>query len=137
MTEAGIKTAVGNILADMMARGLCRPQCTAMIEAASQPKIYLHWDEDGYDCGRTELGYGDNIEEALENARKIIKAIPPKAEREKAEFTRLLANVIDKGRSIGIEVDYLNPLTETMKRLSENAITYQPAARPAHDTIDF
>lgn len=133
MTATEIQMAVNAILADMMERGLKNPDCTAMIRAACAPSIYLHWDEGGGTYGRTELGHGDDIEEALQNARDIIEAIPPKADREKAEFTRLLASVIDKGRSIGIEVDYLNPLTETMKRLSENALTYQPAARPEHD----
>ena len=126
LTANDIQLSVNAILADMVERGLRRPTCTAMIEAECLPRIYLHWDEEGFDFGRTELGCGNNVGEALQNARDIITAIPPKEERDRAEFTRLLANAIDKGRSIGIEVDFLNPLTETMKRLSENAITYQP-----------
>jgi hypothetical protein len=126
MNVDDLQWAVNTILADMVARGLRAPVCTAFINAEADPTIYLHWDEDGCTYGRTELGRGDSIEEALQNARDIITAIPPKEERDRAEFTRLLANAIDKGRSIGIEVDFLNPLTETMKRLSENAITYQP-----------
>jgi hypothetical protein len=72
---------------------------------------------------RTEESDSDGTEsEDPLQARPLL----PAEERDRAEFTRLLANAIDKGRSIGIEVDFLNPLTETMKRLSENAITYQP-----------
>jgi hypothetical protein len=37
-----------------------------------------------------------------------------------------LGKLIDAGKSGGIEVDYLNPLLDTMKRLSENVITYRP-----------
>lgn len=131
LTANDIQLSVNAILADMVARGLRRPNCTAMIEAECLPRIYLHWDEEGFDCGRTELGYGNNVGEALQNARDIIAAIPPKEDRDRAEFTRMLANVIDKGRQIGIDVDYVNPLVETMKRLSENAITYQTADVPA------
>lgn len=127
MTEDEIQWAVNTLLADMVLRGLRSPVCNAWFNAEADPSIYMHWEEDGCPYGRTELGRGEDIAEALQNARDIIEAIPPKADRDKAEFTRLLANVIDKGRSIGIEVDYLNPLTETMKRLSENALTYQPA----------
>ncbi len=126
MTDDEIQWAVNTILADMVARGLRSPQCTAMIAAEATPSIYLHWDEDGCTYGRTELGQGDNIADALQNAKEVLEAIPPKADRDKAEFARLLANAIDKGRDIGVEVEFLNPLTETMKRLSENALTYQP-----------
>ena len=126
MDEREIKAGVEALLTDMLARGLRQPVCTAMIDAGKDPQIYLHWEEAGVEWGRTELGYGENITEAMIEAKEILEAIPPKADRDKAEFTRLLANAIDKGRSIGIEVDFLNPLTETMKRLSENALTYQP-----------
>ena len=127
MDAKQIQDAVNVLLADMIARGLVKPDCHASINAASEPYIYLHWDEDGYTYGRTEIGRGETVAEALENAKEILEAIPPKADRDKAEFARLLANAIDKGRAIGVEVEFLNPLTETMKRLSENALTFQPA----------
>ena len=126
MLDTEIQTAVNTLLADMVARGLRSPQCYAWFKAEADPQIYLHWDEDGCPHGRTEIGRGDTIAEALENASEILEAIQPKEDRDRAEFTRLLANVIDKGRTIGIDVDFLNPLTETMKRLSENALTFQP-----------
>lgn len=133
MTDDEIQRAVNTLLADMVERGLKSPHISADFRGEDTPQVYLRWKEDGFTNDRYEFGSGDDMIEALHNAKEILEAIPPKAEREKAEFTRLLANVIDKGRSIGIEVDYLNPLTETMKRLSENALTYQPAARPEHD----
>lgn len=126
MDEKKIQDAVNALLADMIALGLVKPDCNASIPAASDPYIYLHWDEDGCTYGRTEIRHGKTVAEALENAKEILEAIPPKADRDKAEFARLLANAIDKGRAIGVEVEFLNPLTETMKRLSENALTYQP-----------
>lgn len=131
MNVDDVQWAVNTILADMVARGLRLPDCQALIKAEGEPSIYLHWEEDGCTYGRTEIGRGDDMAEALQNARDIIAAIPPKEDRDRAEFTRMLANVIDKGRQIGIDVDYVNPLVETMKRLSENAITYQTADVPA------
>lgn len=127
MEAKKIQIAVNALLADMIARGLVKPDCHVSIPAACEPYIYLHWDEDGCTYGRTELGRGETVAEALENAKEILEAIPLKADRDKAEFARLLANAIDKGRAIGVEVEFLNPLTETMKRLSENALTFQPA----------
>lgn len=127
MNAQEIQTAVDALLADMLARGLRSPQCTAFIKAREFPCIYLHWGEDGISYGRTEIGRGDDIAEALENAGEILQSIPTKEDRDRAEFTRLLANAIDKGRAIGIEVEFVNPLVETMKRLSENALTHAAA----------
>lgn len=127
-----IQTAVDEILADMLARGLRQPKCEATIEARNTPSIYVRWEVDGLVGGKYEFLRGETIEEAIDEGRKFIASIPPKAERDHAEFARMLADAIDKGRDIGIEVDFLNPLTETMKRLSENILTYQPA----EDLID-
>ena len=126
MTEHEIQQALNALLRDMMDRGLVKPVCTAMIDGADHLRVYLHWDEEGCTYGRTEIGNGENMTDAIQMARDIIASIPPKEDREKAEFTRLLAKAIDKGRSIGIEVEFLNPLTDMMKRLSENAITHAP-----------
>jgi len=120
---------VNKLLADMLVRGLERPDCTAMFQAEKTPSIYMHWDEYGTSYGRTELGHGETIAEALESAKEIINGIPLKELRDKAEFTRMLADTIDKGRAIGIEVEFLNPLTATMKALSENIITDQREAK--------
>lgn len=124
MIEQEIQKEVNALIRDMMDRGLARPVCTAMIDGASEPRVYLHWDEEDMTYGRTEFGRGNSMTDALGMARDILASIPPKEDREKAEFTRLLAKAIDKGRSIGIEVEFLNPLTDMMKRLSENAITH-------------
>ena len=130
MNEYQIQDAVNAILDEMLARGLVKPKCTAMIEAASGTVcIYMHWEEYGMTYGRTELGKGENMSEAIAIANDIINSIPAKADRDKAEFMRLLANAIDKGKDIGIDVDFLNPLKETMKRLSENALTNAAGAK--------
>lgn len=44
-----------------------------------------------------------------------------------------LGKLIDAGKTDGIAVDFMNPLLDTMKRLSENVITYRPEPEP----IDF
>lgn len=125
MDSKEIQRKADAIAAGMIARGLKCPEVLASINANKSPYVYLHWDEDGVTHGRTEIGRGETVEEAFENADAILEAIPPKADRDRAEFTRLLAQVIDKGNDIGIEVDMLNPLQAMMQKLSENAITYQ------------
>ncbi|WP_391564592.1 hypothetical protein [Sinorhizobium meliloti] len=44
------------------------------------------------------------------------------------QFMGALANVIDLGKDNGIEVEFLNPLQATMKKLSDNILTDQRAA---------
>ena len=133
MDSKEIQKRLDRISDVMSERGLKRPEALASMNAHASPYVYLHWDEDGVTHGRTEIGRGETIGEAFEMADAILEAIPPKEDRDRAEFTRLLAQVIDKGNDIGIEVDMLNPLQAMMQKLSENAITYQvrPATPPA------
>lgn len=69
---------------------------------------------------------GDTPEEALDEARKLISKMPSLKDAQLHEFMSNLGKLIDVGRDCGIEVEFLNPLTETMNRLSENIITFQP-----------
>lgn len=54
-----------------------------------------------------------------------IAEIPPIVETKRKEFLNAVGKLIDQGRDIGIDVDFLNPLTEMMKTLSSNIITDQ------------
>lgn len=125
MTETQIQSEVEALMDEMILIGLVNPECSAHIRAAEDPIIYMHWDSELAQYGRTELGTGETISEAILGAWKILKSIPAKEDRDRDEFAALLAKAIDKGRDIGIDVDFLNPLTETMKRISENALTYR------------
>lgn len=131
MDSKEIQKRLDAMVADMVARGLKMPEATLLMSANRSARILLQWQETS--GGRTEISQADIVEEAVEGAWDIIEAIPPKADRDRAEFTRLLAQVIDKGNDIGIEVDMLNPLQAMMQKLSENAITCQvrPATPPA------
>ena len=64
----------------------------------------------------------DWIEEALVDAEAWIDAIPSRDERDHEQFTAALGRLIDQGRDLGIEVDFLNPLTQMMERLATNAL---------------
>ena len=125
MDEEQIQLAMIEILDKMMRLDLVRPTCTATIEPTARPYIYMHWDEEGMTHGRTEFCRCNSMNEAIAMAHYILNSIPTKEDRDKADFMRSLANAIDKGKSIGIDVEFLNPLKETMQRISENALTHQ------------
>jgi len=59
---------------------------------------------------------------AFDEAHEWVKQIPTVEERAHQAFTKALGRVIDQGRDIGIEVDFLNPLTQMMERLATNAL---------------
>jgi len=59
---------------------------------------------------------------AFDEAHEWVKQIPTVEERAHQAFTKSLGRLIDQGRDIGIEVDFLNPLTQMMERLATNAL---------------
>jgi hypothetical protein len=75
---------------------------------------------------RDEIKEGVDVNEwfitMLQEAHAWIDAIPTADERAHADFTKSLGRLIDQGRDIGIEVDFLNPLTAMMERLATNAL---------------
>ncbi|AUR11186.1 hypothetical protein PhaeoP48_01189 [Phaeobacter inhibens] len=74
-------------------------------------------------------GSGGTLESAIKSLCDAIDNLPSEEERNLREFQNDLGRLIDKGRSFGIDVDYVNPLAETAKKLAENALTYQPEVR--------
>lgn len=67
------------------------------------------------------------FEGVLTKAAEFIANLPSKSDMARADFQKDLAKLIDKGSEIGIEVEFMNPLTAAMKALSENIITDQRA----------
>lgn len=68
---------------------------------------------------------GNSAEEAFTAAWQGINDLPSVAEQQLAEFQGDLAKLIDKGRDYNIDLDIVNPLIATSKKLAENAITKQ------------
>ena len=73
-----------------------------------------------------DIEHGINADEwlieVLKDAHDWVDAIPTAGERAHKAFTESLGRLIDQGRDIGIEVDFLNPLTAMMKKLATNAL---------------
>lgn len=129
-TISEIYAAINPMPAMLSAKGKVRPDVTFMIHANSRITIHMNWkkpfvfNEWEMDC---ECFSGETFEESLEKATAFIDELPSAEQAKLHHFMGKLGNLIDAGKDEGIEVDYLNPLMETMKRLSENVITYQPA----------
>ena len=67
----------------------------------------------------------DTFEEALDAALAFVTALPPASESKRLDWQKQLGKLIDDGRAIGIETEFLNPLEASMKRLASNALTHE------------
>jgi hypothetical protein len=86
---------------------------------------------DGYETFKRSLTH-DEIKDGvdvnmwlvnlLKDAHDWVDAIPSAEQRAHDAFTKSLGRLIDQGRDIGIEVDFLNPLTAMMEKLATNAL---------------
>lgn len=130
MDSAAIQEKMDDLSRAMLAKGLRNPSPQVHIEAHIAPLVLLRWGEYGQPDYRFELIRDPDIGQAISDAFTLIENLPSAEEAKRQQFMTSLAKVIDLGRENGIEVDFINPLTETMKRLSENAITYQPQPEP-------
>lgn len=126
-----IYAAINPFPAMLSAKGKVRPVANLQIEANASVSLHLNWmkADSSREWDRNyEVFVGANADEAIGKAISFINSLPDAKTARLHEFLGQLGRVIDSGRSLGIEVDYLNPLTETMKRLSENILTHKRGA---------
>lgn len=113
-------------MAPLMAdKAFREPKATILFNSQQEVSGMLQWREEKNGFS-TQWSHhkGDSIHEILDIMDAWIAAQPTRDERKKQEFMRSLANTIDLGRASGIDVEFINPLTVMMKKLSENAITH-------------
>lgn len=127
MKAEQIHEALDGIVKVLVAKGIERPRAELWLKDGQRSNVSL-WGK-GVDPGSLNSDiwtrHGGSIAEQLDAAMEHAVALPDPAEREMAMFRRKLADLIDDGRNAGIDLEFLNPLSDTMKRLSENAITHE------------
>ena len=120
-----------NRLSDaMIAKGLRQPSVKFYLESHMEMNLYLVWvpaKKKPFESDKYEFFKGGTPGELFAKATDFIAALPTAEEAKFNEFMGALGGVIDLGKENGIEVEFLNPLVATMKQLSENALTFQPA----------
>lgn len=131
-TIEDIYAAINPLPAMLSEKGKARPSVEVTIEANAKLCIALKWKKP-YCNNEWENEYewfnGEDFSQALANAKSYIEDLPSAEQAKLNHFMGKLGNLIDAGKDEGIDVDYLNPLLDTMKRLAENAITYMPKHR--------
>jgi hypothetical protein len=102
-----------------------QPNMRPMLSFSAGGKIlvWMHGDKYGDEIG----GKGTTFAAALDALDAEIAAIPSAEEQARNEAAKAVANAIEKCRAAGYDGEVLNPLADLAKRISENALTYQPA----------
>lgn len=133
MDITAIQTRINALSDAMLAKAMACPLPSVSFDPHAQPSIFMSWKVGKRPGVTGEHEYktfrADVLSEAFAAADAFIASQPSPEERRAREFMTALGAVIDLGRENGIEVAYVNPLVETMKRLSENALTFQPTAQ--------
>ncbi len=133
MTIDEIYAAINPLPAMLSAKGKVNPRVTFQMEANAgfnismnwkKPYAYNDWESD-YECF-----LGDDFAVVIGKALSFINELPTAEQAKLHHFMGKLGKLIDAGKDDGIEVAYLNPLIESMKKLSENVITYKPVPEP-------
>jgi hypothetical protein len=123
-----IYAAINPMPAMLSAKGKVSPNVDLRIEANSKIYISMSWrkpyPKNDWDNDYAHF-FGDDFKEALTKAVDFIHALPSAEEAKLHHFMGQLGKLIDGGKADGIAVDFMNPLLDTMKRLSENVITFQ------------
>lgn len=68
----------------------------------------------------------DGFEALFVATEEYINKIPSVLQIRQDAFLASVGRLIDEGKEIGIQLDFLNPLTDMMNKLSSNIITHQP-----------
>ena len=69
--------------------------------------------------------YEDGFEGLLAKVEATVNALTSIEDAKRNQFIADVGRLIGQGKEIGIDVDFLNPLTEMMTKLSTNIITKQ------------
>lgn len=133
MDTTEIQTRINAISKGMLEKGLRKPSAAFRQECNKQPEVYLRWGdptkpENAYNGDRYNFLIAETPDEVLAKAEEYVVSLPPAEEARLKQFMGALANAIELGKDNGIDVDFLNPLQKTMKKLSSNILTDQRAA---------
>jgi len=133
MNSKEIQKRVNVLSKVMLQKGLREPAAVMRFECNAEIDVYLRWKDvtkhnDLYSSGEFKSFTANTPEGAFEKAEEFLIGLPSAEETRMKQFIGALANVIELGKDNGVEVEFLNPLQATMKKLSENILTDQRAA---------
>ncbi len=130
MEQSEMKHKVDALANAALAKGLREPEVSVHVKSyQTAPSILLCWKDKSRNFQSTYRSFTeDTLEGSFLIANEYVENLPTPEQTRLNEFMALLGKTIDLGKDNGVDVEFLNPLTATMKRLSENALTFQKSA---------
>lgn len=129
MTPSEIMIAAIALEEKVAAKGYYMPKVTSYIRwIGYELTINLEYRTAAGEPSKDQFYHGtvdEGFEVLFARANTFVDGLTSIQEAKRNDFIASLGRIIDKGREIGIEVEYLNPLTEMMGKLSTNIIEYK------------
>ena len=127
MNAAEIHTALKAIEATISDKGYYAPCVSFKVNWVGYDlTLVLEYKSSSWANVKTDFFHAnieDGIEGIIAEAVKHVADIVSIEDQKKNDFIAAMGRLIDQGRDIGMEVEFMNPLTEMMGKLSTNIIT--------------
>lgn len=121
-----IQTRITGLNAALIEKGYAVPDCDLTITGSGDVSV---WVKCGYYAkeGRIFESFdAATIGAALNAADKFIATLESMADYKKKEAVKSFGRAVDGLRAAGIEAEFVDPLSDTLKAMSENLLTHQP-----------
>lgn len=127
MTPHEIAAALALIEQRIKDKGYHRPSATFKINWIGYPMtIAIEHQTQAGGTGHNEFIHAtldEGFKAMLGQANAYVDGLVSIEDAKKNAFIAAIGRLIDQGREIGVDVEYMNPLTEMMGKLSTNIIT--------------
>ena len=124
MNAAEIHTAMKAIEATISDKGYYAPCASFKVNWVGYDlTIHLEYKSSSWANVKSEFIHAKIEEGIIAKAVKHVSEIASIEDQKRNDFITAMGRLIDQGRDIGMEVEFMNPLTEMMGKLSTNIIT--------------
>lgn len=125
-----ILNTVKAIKESLVARELIDPEVTVTLSTKEYKpcRLELHYkvrDDSVYTYKTFYCDDAHDVENVVDQATDYISALKSRTEMEHEEFMAMLGRVMDRAKDLGVDAEFINPLTSMMKKLASNAIEHQ------------
>lgn len=127
MTPVQIAADIAHIEKLLKNKGYYNPKFTIRMNwVGYQLSGELEFRTDAHTSAKSHyihLSYEDGFELLFSQFEDYISSLPTIEDAKRDAFIAAVGRLIDHGKEIGIKVDFLNPLTDMMTKLSSNILT--------------
>lgn len=125
-----ILTALKDIKASLVTREMIDPEVTVEMSTKDYKPCRLELqykvrDDSVYTFKVFYCDDAHGVEDVVDQATTYIAALKSRSEMEHEEFLAMLGRVMDRAKELGVDEEFINPLTSMMKKLATNAIEHQ------------